>query len=102
MRFATSLWSRPLLELQFVPGRFDSDRQKFHIVGGLLSRTKDTGWLEFRQVQERAYTLTAIHEFVPSLPWFVYVATQAPVHAWVMHAFGRHLSRATGEASKRE
>jgi uncharacterized protein YbjT (DUF2867 family) len=82
----------PLLVLQYVDDTAAVDRRKFHIVGGLLSRTSDTGWLEFRQVQHRRYTLAAIHEFVPSLPWLLYLATQAPLHAWVMDRFGRHLS----------
>ncbi|MEN9799264.1 MAG: hypothetical protein RL653_2960 [Pseudomonadota bacterium] len=82
----------PLLMLQYVDGKA-GDRTKFHIVGGMLSRTSDTGWLEFRQVQHRRYTLAAIHEFVPSLPWALYLLTQAPLHAWVMGRFGKHLSR---------
>jgi hypothetical protein len=57
----------------------------------LLSKTTTTGWLEFRQVAHRRYTLAAIHGFVPALPWLLYILTQAPLHAWVMHAFGRHL-----------
>ncbi|MBM4380771.1 MAG: hypothetical protein FJ086_15950 [Deltaproteobacteria bacterium] len=83
----------PLLVLQYVDGKGAQDRRKFHIVGGWLSRTTDTGWLEFRQVQHRRYTLAAIHEFVPALPWVLYLLTQAPLHAWVMARFGRHLAR---------
>ncbi len=90
--------ARPLLELRFVPSGDDGQRTKFHIVGGLLSATRDTGWLEFRQVQDRRYTLAAIHEFVPSLPWAVYKATQAPLHAWVMLRFGAHLSHESPSA----
>ncbi len=37
--------------------------------------------------------LAAIHGFVPALPWLVYRLTQAPVHAFVMHCFGRYLAR---------
>jgi hypothetical protein len=44
-------------------------------------------------VANKAYTLAAIQEFVPSLPWLVYLASQAPLHAWVMRRFGEHLSR---------
>jgi uncharacterized protein YbjT (DUF2867 family) len=84
---------KPILLLHYIQGNFDQDRKKFHIIGGLLSRTVDTGWLEFRQVQNKKYSLTAIHEFVPSLPWFIYVITQAPIHYFVMKAFGKHLAR---------
>jgi hypothetical protein len=86
-------FSKPLLVLKYVHGTFDEDRQKFHVVGGLLSHNADTGWLEFRQTSHKKFTLAAIHEFVPSLPWRLYVLTQAPVHKFVMKAFGRHLMR---------
>ncbi|MCC5816441.1 MAG: NAD(P)H-binding protein [Leptospira sp.] len=93
VEFRFFLIPKPILILQYIAGDFDEDRQKFHIVGGLLSKTKDTGWLEFRQVQNKKYTLTAIHEFVPSLPWYIYVNTQAIVHKKVMESFGRHLNK---------
>ncbi len=94
--FSVPFWPRPLLVLERIDPGADRSRVKFHIVGGDLSRTTDTGWLEFRQVAARRYTLTAIHGFVPTLPWPIYVATQAQVHAWVMFAFGRHLARLAG------
>lgn len=83
----------PLLELQRVDETESVDRVKFHIIGGVLSQTKDTGWLEFRQVSNGKYTLSSIHEFYPSLPWYIYKFSQAPVHAWVMHSFGQYLSK---------
>lgn len=89
--FRLFFMKRPLLLLQFIEGKYDEDRQKFHLVGGILTSTNDTGWLEFRQIQNKKYTLTAIHEFVPSLPWYIYVISQAPMHRMVMNAFGRHL-----------
>jgi uncharacterized protein YbjT (DUF2867 family) len=92
VRFELALLRTPLLELRYVDGPADADRRKLHIIGGLLSRTSDTGWLEFRQVQRRRYTLAAIHEFVPSLPWLLYRLTQAPLHRWVMKRFGEHLA----------
>ena len=94
VRFYFGPLRRPLLELKYIRGRADADRKKFHIVGGLLTRTTNTGWLEFRQVQGRRYTLAAIHEFIPSLPWYLYRMVQAPLHHWVMLRFGRHLARA--------
>lgn len=84
---------KPILVLQYIPGKYEEDRQKFHIIGGILSKTTDTGWLEFRQVQNKRYTLTAIHEFVPSLPWYIYINSQAILHKYVMHSFGRYLAR---------
>ena len=91
--FSLALVPRPLLELELIDLGPDRSRDKFHIVGGLLSKTTDTGWLEFRQVANKRYTLSAIQEFVPSLPWLIYLASQAPLHAWVMRRFGEHLAR---------
>ncbi|EQC42985.1 NADH(P)-binding protein, PF13460 family [Bacteriovorax sp. BSW11_IV] len=81
----------PLLILQYIPSDIEEDRRKFHIVGGVLSRTTNTGWLEFRQVDHKKYTLAAIHEFIPALPWYVYRFSQALAHKWVMNAFSKHL-----------
>ena len=91
--FSLAFLKRPLLVLEFIDQGADRARDKFHIVGGILSKTTTTGWLEFRQVAQRRYTLAAIHGFVPALPWILYIFSQAPVHALVMHAFGRHLMR---------
>jgi uncharacterized protein YbjT (DUF2867 family) len=91
----------PLLILELITEASDNARDKFNIVGGLLSKTTTTGWLEFRQIAERRHTLAAIHGFEPSLPWMIYRLTQAPVHALVMHSFGRYLARTNprGESS---
>jgi hypothetical protein len=91
IEFRLSFLPWPLLVLEFVQGTSDANRQKFHIVGGFLSRTQNTGWLEFRQVSRKRFTLAAIHEFIPALPWLIYRMTQAPLHQFVMHAFGRYL-----------
>jgi uncharacterized protein YbjT (DUF2867 family) len=91
--FSFALLPWPLLVLEFVDQGPERLRDKFHIVGGVLTRTTTTGWFEFRQVANRRFTLASIHGFVPALPWAVYVCTQAPIHAWVMRRFGRHLGR---------
>jgi uncharacterized protein YbjT (DUF2867 family) len=84
----------PLLVLQPIFGaEKDARRVKFHIVGGVLTRRQDSGWLEFRQVADKKYTLVCIHEFVPALPWFIYLCSQALLHKQVMMAFARELRR---------
>ena len=83
----------PLLQLQFIKDRSDLDRQLFYIIGGRLVKRRDYGWLEFRTVLEGRYMIAAIHEFVPTLPWFVYVVSQALAHLFVMHQFGRYLEK---------
>ena len=85
----------PLLELTFAKDRSASDRQLFFVTGGLLARTPDgnRARLEFRTVIEGRFVLSAIHDFEPRLPWFVYASTQALVHLLVMTRFGKHLER---------
>lgn len=81
----------PLLTLKPIAGETEMRRAKFHIVGGLLSKRSDCGWLEFRQVANGKFTLVSINEFVPTLPWYLYRFTQAVLHKWTMISFAEHL-----------
>jgi len=82
----------PLLVLERISTyEGDENRVGFRITGGLLARPSQAGWLEFRQIAAKKFTLASIHEFVPTLPWFIYRFTQAVVHRSVMLAFGREL-----------
>lgn len=88
------LWMKqPLLKMKYIPDRSDNQRQLFFIVGGLLVKRSDYGWLEFRQILKGESVIAAIHEFVPTLPWFIYVNTQAIAHLWVMKNFGKYLKK---------
>ncbi len=89
--FRFGYWT--LLELEFIRDRSDADRQLFFIVGGVLVKRLDYGWLEFRRVLGGKKVIAAIHEFVPTLPWYLYMASQALVHLWVMKSFARYLSK---------
>jgi hypothetical protein len=80
-----------LLILERSPERSSPDRQLLYIIGGLLSAKQGRGRLEFREVLDRKYVMAAIHEFRPSLPWYVYRWTQAIMHLIVMKAFDEHL-----------
>lgn len=91
-RFYARGLSTPLLELRFAPDRSQSDRQLFYVVGGLLCGEPGRGRLEFREVPGQAQLLCALHDFQPSLPWWLYTATQARFHLWVVWSFGRHLA----------
>ena len=82
-----------LLILKWSPERSTLDRQLFYIKGGLLAGTQDRGRLEFREVLNSTTTLSAIHEFHPALPWYIYRYTQAVVHLFVMYFFGKYLER---------
>jgi uncharacterized protein YbjT (DUF2867 family) len=80
-----------ILILKHSVERSSPDRQLLYVVGGLLSGKQDRGRLEFRVVLDRKYVMSALHEFRPSLPWWIYKYTQAIVHIIVMRAFGEHL-----------
>jgi hypothetical protein len=83
-----------LLELVLQPDRSTPDRRMYFITGGLLasgSRNR-LGRMEFHDVLGGRYTIIAIHDFAPALPWNLYQATQATAHGFVMRAFQRHMS----------
>ena len=82
-----------LLELQLIEDRSTHHRQLFYITGGALTKRKDLGWLEFRSILDNEYVITAIHEYVPKLPWGIYKLTQAKLHLFVMKKFERELSK---------
>lgn len=86
--------SSPLLQLERSPERSSEGRQLFYIRGGLLARQIGRGRLEFREVRtDKSSIIAGIFDFYPTLPWFIYVFTQAPFHAFVMASFGRFLRR---------
>lgn len=80
-----------LLRLIFAPSRSDNDRQLYYIKGGILSHSIGRGRLEFRSIYDRKYTIAAIHEFRPRLPWYIYRYTQALAHQFIMKLFNTHL-----------
>lgn len=82
----------PMLQLSWIKDRSDKKRQLFYITGGWLVRRTNYGWLEFREVLGGKYIISAIHEFVPKIPWFFYVNTQARLHLWVMNRYGKYLN----------
>ena len=95
VRFELRLTRLTLLELTRAPGDSTRDRQTFHITGGVLARTDGDlqGRFEFREVLRGKSIIAAIHDFRPTLPWYLYNVSQALVHLVVMRGFGRHLAR---------
>ena len=72
-----------LLELKLIDDRSSKNRQLYYITGGILTKRKDLGWLEFRSILDNEFIITAIHEYVPKLPWFLYKLTQAKIHLYL-------------------
>ena len=81
-----------LLQLEHIKNRSDKNRQLFYITGGYLTKRTNRGWLEFRSILDDSYIITAIHEFVPRLPWVIYKFTQAKAHLLVMKKFEKYLN----------
>ena len=82
-----------LLELKLIDDRSSKNRQLYYITGGILTKRKDLGWLEFRSILDNEFIITAIHEYVPKLPWFLYKLTQAKIHLYVMNKFEKEISK---------
>jgi hypothetical protein len=99
--YAFCLFGKSLLEITFAPERSTPDRQLFYVSGGLLASVpqKERGRLEFRGVLRNTKVISAVHDFVPRLPWSLYKLTQAIGHRLVMAFFSRHLSSLEGRRS---
>ena len=94
-----TVFARPgrirMLAMNFKPTHSSPDRVMYFITGGLLAKFLGgrTARLEFRDFLGGRFTLVAIHDFNPALPWYFYRFTQAVVHGIVMRAFQRHLDK---------
>ena len=82
-----------LLVLLPVPAASSPDRFLYRVAGGTLARRDQTGTFEVREVKGDGTVLTIVRDFEPSLPWWIYRATQAVAHEWIMHAFARAIGR---------
>ncbi len=84
-----------LLVLKRDDSRCDEELETLSIVSGLLVRRNSptNGRFEFRTIRCRGVVVTALQNFAPSLPWFVYQWSQAIVHRIVMWGFSRWLRR---------
>lgn len=87
------LFKKPMMEFTYSEERSTPNRALFYISGGILAKMtgKTGGRLEFRHIPRTNDFLVAIHDYTPSLPWFIYIFTQAKVHLWVMRRFKKNL-----------
>jgi hypothetical protein len=86
---------RTLLRLEFKPSHSAPDRRMYFITGGTLARALGgrTARLEFRDLLGGRYSMVAIHDFDPSLPWVFYRFTQAVIHGLVMKGFQGYMEQ---------
>lgn len=84
-----------MLHLTFKPGHSSPERRMYFITGGVLARFLGgrTARLEFRDLLQGQYSMVAIHDFDPSLPWVFYRFTQAVIHGLVMAGFQGHMEQ---------
>jgi uncharacterized protein YbjT (DUF2867 family) len=84
-----------LLSLTLEHDESSPERQVYRIAGGLLARANGAGRarFEFLTLLGERYTMTAIHDYAPALPWYLYLPTQAAVHLLVMRRYQRRLAR---------
>ncbi len=93
------VWTRivplRLLTLTHQPDASTAERQVYAISGGLLARRQSAGHprFEFQTLLDGRYTMTAIHDYAPALPWYVYSLTQALGHLLVMRRYQARLAR---------
>lgn len=83
----------PLLTLQHKYHKSEPDRQVFYIKGGLLVKNNmQGGIMEFREILNGKFLIIALHNYQPSLPWWIYVPTQAVLHKIIMKSFSDWLN----------
>lgn len=82
-----------LLILSLRSHRSEASRNVLRVTGGILAKTTHRGRLEFRQVLDDKTLIAGIHDFEPSLPWWIYRISQAQFHRYVMARFRSHLAK---------
>jgi nucleoside-diphosphate-sugar epimerase len=84
-----------LLALTHQSAASTPERHVYAISGGLLARPGAPGRprFEFQTLLGGRYTMTAIHDYAPALPWYSYIATQAVGHILVMRRYQARLAR---------
>ena len=91
--FKVPFFNLTLLILRKSEQRSSENRQLYYIVGGLLVKPKTRGRIEFRTTYDNKSLIIAIHDYKPTLPWYVYRFTQAILHLWVMKNFDSYLRK---------
>ena len=83
-----------LITLSLQQEQSSPDRRLYLITEGLLAKGHDelTPRFEFRDVLNGRYTIVALHDFLPVLPWGLYFVSQAVMHLVVMRIFQKYLN----------
>ena len=87
------LSKKPLISFEHAKERSSKDFQLFYIRQGLVTKGEGRGRLVFRTIIDNRYTMMEVHEFIPSLPWYIYKYSQALLHLLVAKLFNKYLLR---------
>jgi len=94
-RIRARLFGTLLLQLSTIADRSTPNREVLKVTGGALADVTGgaNGRLDFRIVCGGTRLLIGLHDFVPTLPWPLYVTTQAQLHRMVMVFFRLRMKR---------
>jgi hypothetical protein len=103
-RFFLRLPKVLLLHFAFKPKHSTPDRRMYFIGGGFMAKILGgrTARMEFRDVLDSKFTIAALHDFNPSLPWLFYLLTQALIHKLSMTIFQKHLKKISTPSQNKE
>ncbi|MBE2249801.1 MAG: NAD-dependent epimerase/dehydratase family protein [Myxococcus sp.] len=81
-----------VLRLRRVAGQSTDDLEVLEVRDGSLVSDSSVGAFEFRLLSSPTALMTTLRGFVPAMPWLLYRASQAPIHARIMRRFGAWLA----------
>ncbi|TDM50539.1 NAD-dependent epimerase/dehydratase family protein [Macrococcoides goetzii] len=78
-----------ILTLEKDDEKSDDNRIVYNITGGVLhhAHVDSRARMEFRRLKGTDTLIIALHDYEPTLPWLVYMLTQAPIHHLTMKIF---------------
>lgn len=81
--------SQHLLTLTKDTGKCDEYRLVYKINGGKMhyAHENSRARMEFRRLKGTDVLIIALHDYEPTLPWLLYMVTQAPIHHLTMKIF---------------
>lgn len=88
-RFDILAFHKHILSLEKDDDKTDEHRIVYNITGGRLHHAHEDSRarMEFRRLKGTDILIIALHDYEPTLPWLVYMLTQAPIHHLTMKIF---------------
>ncbi|MGK0577426.1 NAD-dependent epimerase/dehydratase family protein [Macrococcus capreoli] len=88
-RYDIYAMKKHILSLEKDADKSDENRIVYNIIGGVLhhAHQESRARMEFRRLKNTDTLIIALHDYEPTLPWLVYMLTQAPIHHLTMKIF---------------